>query len=149
MGGGSPLGLAFLVRFDLQQGQSLGSQIYAVTGAPASPGPPPGTRRLCLAATDSLRAARPRAPRDIRVAARRDRVRDIPRLPVDFSPGKQRSLDARVNDAGASLLPDLPWQGTASGLRCVGAGVSNCRVDSPATTRSKCALMRRPVRACA
>lgn len=146
VGGDSRLALAFLVRFDLQQGQLMGSQIYSVTGAhPQFQATawdaqlmPYGDGFLAsgMAARAPLATTRRDALRDFSVAARGDLALDIAGLPADFSAGELLPLDVRVNYdgdaavAGVTVLLDLPWQGTASGLTCAGPGVSNCSIDS-------------------
>lgn len=146
VGGDSWLALAFLVRFDLQQGRPMGSQIYSVTGAhpqfQATAWDPQlmpygdGFLASGMAARAPLVTTRRDALRDFSVAARGDLVLDIPGLPADFSAGELLPLDVRVNYdgdaavAGVTVLLDLPWQGTASALTCTGPGVSYCSIDS-------------------
>lgn len=138
-------GIDFLQHFDLTQGRVTGSQALALRGVDpfvqrtdwgnmferhgdgllisgaALQSPLPSTRRDALL--------------DIAVTQRGDLALQLPVFPpgiavgddVPFAVGVGYTGDAAIEDA--TLLVELPWQGSESGLSCDGPGVSRCELQ--------------------
>lgn len=132
----------FLQRFDLEQGRVIGSQALALRGVD------PFVQRTAwgdtfepygddlLISGTVLRSPLPLTRRDalldIAVAQRGDLALQLPAFPagiavgdsVPFAIGVDYAGDAAIEDA--TLVIELPWQGSESGLTCGGEGVGRC-----------------------
>jgi hypothetical protein len=141
------IGLAFLVRFDVQQGRQLGAQAYRPSFVTPLMRNENWNYELMPYRDDQMidsgfiaRAPQPSARRDAlrdyAIVQRGDLALSIGSLPATFAPGTQLPLSVRVNYdgdaplAGVTLILDPPWHGTTGNLTCGGSGVSLCSVDA-------------------
>lgn len=135
-------GLDFLQRFDLEQGRVIGSQALAPRGVDpflqyTAWGPRlerygEGLLASGIAVQAPLPLTRRDALLDIGVARRGDLALELSPIPaglavddaMPFSAVVSYTGDAAVTDA--TLILELPWQGSESGLQCGGSGVTRC-----------------------
>lgn len=135
-------GLDFLQRFDLAQGRVIGSQALAPRGVDpflqyTAWGPRlerygEGLLASGIAVQAPLPLARRDALLDIGVVRRGDLALELSPVPaglaaddaMPFSAVVSYTGDAAVTDA--TLILELPWQGSESGLQCGGPGVTRC-----------------------
>ena len=138
-------GIYFLQRFDLAQGRVTGSQALALRGvdpfvsrtAWGNTFEPHGDGLLIsgTALQSPLPSTRRDALLDIAVTQRGDLALQLQAFPpgiaggddVPFSVGVGYTGDAAVTDA--TLIVELPWQGSESSLSCDGPGVSRCELQ--------------------
>ncbi|WP_386069952.1 PQQ-binding-like beta-propeller repeat protein [Tahibacter sp. UC22_41] len=138
-------GIYFLQRFDLSQGRVIGSQALALRGvepfvsrtAWGNTFEPHGEGLLIsgTALQSPLPSTRRDALLDIAVKQRGDLALQLPVFPpgiavgddVPFAVGVGYTGDAAITDA--TLIVELPWQGSESGLSCDGPGVSRCELQ--------------------
>ncbi|WP_257386017.1 PQQ-binding-like beta-propeller repeat protein [Tahibacter caeni] len=135
-------GIDFLQRFDLVQGRVTGSQALALRGVDpfvsrtdwGNTFEPHGDGLLIsgTALQSPLPSTRRDALLDIAVTQRGDLALQLPVFPpgiavgddVPFAVGASYTGDAAITDA--TLIVELPWQGSESGLSCDGPGVTRC-----------------------
>lgn len=138
-------GIDFLQRFDLAQGRVTGSQALALRGVDPfvsrtdwdNTFEPHGDGLLIsgTALQSPLPSTRRDALLDIAVTQRGDLALQLPVFAagiavgdsVPFAIGVGYTGDVAVTDA--TLIVELPWQGSESGLSCDGAGVSRCELQ--------------------
>lgn len=137
-------GIDFLQRFDLTQGRVTGSQALALRGVDPfvsrtawdNTFEPHGDGLLIsgTALQSPLPSTRRDALLDIAVTQRGDLFLQLPVFPpgiavgddVPFAVGVGYTGDAAITDA--TLIVELPWQGSESGLSCDGPGVTRCEL---------------------
>ncbi len=135
-------GMEFLQRFDLEQARVTGSQALTLRGiepfvtraAWGTTFEPHGDGVLIsgTALRSPLPSTRRDALLDTRVIQRGDLALQMPAFPVGiavgdsvpFAVGVSYSGDVAVT--GATLMVELPWKGSESGLSCGGAGIGRC-----------------------
>lgn len=138
-------GMEFLQRFDLEQARVTGSQALTLRGidpfvtraAWGTTFEPHGDGVLIsgTALRSPLPSTRRDALLDTTVVQRGDLALQLPVFPVGiavgdsvpFAVGVSYTGDAAVTDA--TLMVELPWKGSESGLSCVGTGIGRCDVQ--------------------
>lgn len=138
-------GIEFLQRFDLEQGTVLGSQALTLRGIE------PFAQRTAwggsfvphgdgvLITGTALRSPLPSTRRDAlldtTVMQRGDLALQLPVFSTDISVGDSVPFTIGVSYAGnaavtdATLIVELPWQGTESDLSCGGTAISRCELQ--------------------
>ena len=139
-------GMNFVQRFDLAQGRVVGSQALNPQGLnPFFPRThwdasfqPRGDALLLsgVAYRAPLPSTRRDALLDIGVTRHGDLALQLSAFPASYAVGDTLPFTAGVSYSGdgdivdATLLLDLPWQGSESELVCAGPGISRCELDT-------------------